>query len=232
MKPIAPAGPPSRRSRRRRSRSNSSTPPAPFPDRSALMPVAPRREPVARYAGSANRTEDDVGTRPIGCPIFRFSTRRRRRSVDESNRAHVLEDTLASFGVGAKVVHIERGPSITRYELQSRARRQDFARSPRWPTTSRWRWPRPACASKRRFPESPRSASRFRTQPSRSSRFAKSSTRFPTAVRYRRCGWRSAKTSPAGRSSATSARCRTCWSPARPAPANRSASTRSSRRCS
>jgi S-DNA-T family DNA segregation ATPase FtsK/SpoIIIE len=38
--------------------------------------------------------------------------------VDESNRAHVLEDTLASFGVGAKVVHIERGPSITRYELK------------------------------------------------------------------------------------------------------------------
>ena len=30
----------------------------------------------------------------------------------------MLEDTLASFGVGAKVVHIERGPSITRYELR------------------------------------------------------------------------------------------------------------------
>jgi S-DNA-T family DNA segregation ATPase FtsK/SpoIIIE len=39
-------------------------------------------------------------------------------SVDESSRSHVLEDTLASFGVGAKVVHIERGPSITRYELK------------------------------------------------------------------------------------------------------------------
>jgi S-DNA-T family DNA segregation ATPase FtsK/SpoIIIE len=38
--------------------------------------------------------------------------------VDESNRAHILEDTLASFGVGAKVTHIERGPSITRYELR------------------------------------------------------------------------------------------------------------------
>ncbi len=38
--------------------------------------------------------------------------------ADESNRAHVLEDTLASFGVGAKVTHIERGPSITRYELK------------------------------------------------------------------------------------------------------------------
>jgi DNA segregation ATPase FtsK/SpoIIIE, S-DNA-T family len=40
------------------------------------------------------------------------------QTVDESNRAHLLEDTLASFGVGAKVAHIERGPSITRYELK------------------------------------------------------------------------------------------------------------------
>ena len=38
--------------------------------------------------------------------------------ADDSSRSHVLEDTLASFGVGAKVVHIERGPSITRYELK------------------------------------------------------------------------------------------------------------------
>jgi S-DNA-T family DNA segregation ATPase FtsK/SpoIIIE len=38
--------------------------------------------------------------------------------ADDSSRSHVLEDTLASFGVGGKVVHIERGPSITRYELK------------------------------------------------------------------------------------------------------------------
>jgi DNA segregation ATPase FtsK/SpoIIIE, S-DNA-T family len=40
------------------------------------------------------------------------------QTIDESNRTHILEDTLASFGVGAKVSHIERGPSITRYELK------------------------------------------------------------------------------------------------------------------
>jgi S-DNA-T family DNA segregation ATPase FtsK/SpoIIIE len=40
------------------------------------------------------------------------------QTIDQSNRAHILEDTLASFGVGAKVSHIERGPSITRYELK------------------------------------------------------------------------------------------------------------------
>ncbi len=38
--------------------------------------------------------------------------------VDESYRSQLLEDTLASFGVGAKVIHTERGPSITRYELR------------------------------------------------------------------------------------------------------------------
>ncbi|HZO95267.1 MAG TPA: DNA translocase FtsK [Candidatus Baltobacteraceae bacterium] len=40
------------------------------------------------------------------------------QKYDDATRGHVLEDTLASFGVGAKVVHTERGPSITRYELK------------------------------------------------------------------------------------------------------------------
>ncbi len=40
------------------------------------------------------------------------------QKVDDSSRSSILEDTLASFGVGAKVTHIERGPSITRYELK------------------------------------------------------------------------------------------------------------------
>src|SRR3989338_6511626 len=34
------------------------------------------------------------------------------------NGAKVLEETLANFGVNAAVVHIERGPAITRYELE------------------------------------------------------------------------------------------------------------------
>ena len=38
--------------------------------------------------------------------------------ADDASRSQVLEETLASFGVGVKVVHIERGPSITRYELR------------------------------------------------------------------------------------------------------------------
>src|SRR5579885_464968 len=38
--------------------------------------------------------------------------------ADDASRSHVLQDTLGSFGVGAKVGHIERGPSIPRYELR------------------------------------------------------------------------------------------------------------------
>ncbi len=34
------------------------------------------------------------------------------------NGAKLLEGTLADFGVSARVVHIERGPAITRYELE------------------------------------------------------------------------------------------------------------------
>ncbi len=34
------------------------------------------------------------------------------------NGAKLLEETLADFGVTARVVHVERGPAITRYELE------------------------------------------------------------------------------------------------------------------
>ncbi|MGI6113120.1 MAG: DNA translocase FtsK 4TM domain-containing protein, partial [Mahellales bacterium] len=37
---------------------------------------------------------------------------------DIINNAKVLEDTLSSFGVSAKVIQISKGPAITRYELQ------------------------------------------------------------------------------------------------------------------
>src|SRR5579884_128284 len=40
------------------------------------------------------------------------------QSADDATREHLLEDTLASFGVGAKVIRSVRGPSITRYELR------------------------------------------------------------------------------------------------------------------
>ncbi|MEW6522134.1 MAG: DNA translocase FtsK 4TM domain-containing protein [Bacillota bacterium] len=45
-----------------------------------------------------------------------------RRSVrsdrDASDKARLLEETLQSFGVGARVVDVTRGPAVTRFEVQ------------------------------------------------------------------------------------------------------------------
>ena len=38
---------------------------------------------------------------------------------DAVNKMEILEQTLASFGIHAKVVEIERGPRVTRYEIRS-----------------------------------------------------------------------------------------------------------------
>jgi S-DNA-T family DNA segregation ATPase FtsK/SpoIIIE len=85
-------------------------------------PVAvrePAREPapplVLRPVQDGAATGDTIAYRLPDLSLFDVPP---SQVVDESNRAHILEDTLASFGVGAKVVHIERGPSITRYELK------------------------------------------------------------------------------------------------------------------
>jgi len=40
-----------------------------------------------------------------------------KRVHDEASAAALLEETLASFGISGKVTHIERGPSVTRYEI-------------------------------------------------------------------------------------------------------------------
>jgi S-DNA-T family DNA segregation ATPase FtsK/SpoIIIE len=88
----------------------------------ALPPIPPPRPvpvPAAQPAleGEYERARSDAG-RPYRLPDLAIFDPPPAAVVDESNRAHVLEDTLSSFGVGAKVVHIERGPSITRYELK------------------------------------------------------------------------------------------------------------------
>ncbi len=81
-------------------------PPRPEPARETPRGLSGEYEPPA--AGSINYRLPDLAI--FDPPVAQVT--------DDSNRAHLLEDTLASFGVGAKVVHIERGPSITRYELK------------------------------------------------------------------------------------------------------------------
>src|ERR1700722_7100444 len=84
-------------------------------DRAAKPVVAVTPVAVAAIAAPA---VVHAGARQYRLPDLALFDPPQVQHVDESTRSHVLEDTLASFGVGAKVVHIERGPSITRYELR------------------------------------------------------------------------------------------------------------------
>ncbi len=76
----------------------------------------PPRRVIAKTA--APLADAPVGSVTYRLPDLALFDKPQSQAVDESNRAHILEDTLASFGVGAKVTHIERGPSVTRYELK------------------------------------------------------------------------------------------------------------------
>ncbi|MDQ6932761.1 MAG: DNA translocase FtsK [Candidatus Eremiobacteraeota bacterium] len=91
-------------------------PPPLFPERQ-LEPVHVESELIESETGDY---EPAAATSPRSyrLPELALFDPPQMQAVDDSSRSHVLEDTLASFGVGAKVTHIERGPSITRYELR------------------------------------------------------------------------------------------------------------------
>jgi S-DNA-T family DNA segregation ATPase FtsK/SpoIIIE len=94
-----------------------STPP-PFP-RETLVPAMRIPHSFGMPAGEPPvEPPVETATRAYRLPDLAIFDPPPAAIVDDSNRAHLLEDTLASFGVGARVVHIERGPSITRYELK------------------------------------------------------------------------------------------------------------------
>jgi len=50
-------------------------------------------------------------------PDFALFDPPEKKAYSETSAAKLLEETLASFGVSVAVTHIERGPSVTRYEL-------------------------------------------------------------------------------------------------------------------
>jgi S-DNA-T family DNA segregation ATPase FtsK/SpoIIIE len=85
----------------------------PVPVRPIAPPAAPQPAVVGEYEPA-----DPAGAKVYRLPDLALFDPPQAQIADDSNRAHVLEDTLASFGVSAKVTHIERGPSITRYELK------------------------------------------------------------------------------------------------------------------
>ena len=85
-----------------------------------VMParIEPPAPPVKPPAPVVTGEYEAAKSRTYTLPDLSLFDPPQAQVADDSNRALVLEDTLASFGVGAKVVRIERGPSITRYELQ------------------------------------------------------------------------------------------------------------------
>jgi S-DNA-T family DNA segregation ATPase FtsK/SpoIIIE len=82
----------------------------------ALVPV--RLEAAAPIVTGDYEPPETTAARTYRLPDLALFDPPQAQAIDDSSRAGVLEDTLASFGVGGKVVHIERGPSITRYELK------------------------------------------------------------------------------------------------------------------
>jgi len=89
---------------------------------SEALEVAPlkRKAPVVagEYEPAGLAPQSEPGRRTYRLPDLSLFDPPQAQLADETQRSSVLEDTLASFGVGAKVTHIERGPSITRYELR------------------------------------------------------------------------------------------------------------------
>jgi S-DNA-T family DNA segregation ATPase FtsK/SpoIIIE len=73
-----------------------------------------RREPK-RVSSAA--VEVRAGSQQYRLPDYALFNPPEKRVQDEASAALILEETLASFGVIAKVTHIERGPSVTRYEV-------------------------------------------------------------------------------------------------------------------
>jgi S-DNA-T family DNA segregation ATPase FtsK/SpoIIIE len=74
--------------------------------------VAESTQARAKQARPAGRTEGGYRL-----PDFALFNPPEKRVHSEASAAMLLEETLASFGVAGKVTHIERGPSVTRYEL-------------------------------------------------------------------------------------------------------------------
>ncbi len=87
-------------------------------DEAAITVAVPVAAVMAAVAAPAMVGTYEAAQRVYTLPDLSLFDPPQAQKLDDSSRSSVLEDTLASFGVGAKVTHIERGPSITRYELK------------------------------------------------------------------------------------------------------------------
>ncbi|HEY8496064.1 MAG TPA: DNA translocase FtsK 4TM domain-containing protein [Limnochordales bacterium] len=103
----------------------SAVPKAEAPRPMTLVTV--EEEPEGARAKPRRRSQEQPAPPPGAAgdyqipPISLLSRPRppkRPRTGEEEDQAQLLEETLASFGIQARVVSISRGPVITRYEVQ------------------------------------------------------------------------------------------------------------------
>src|SRR5450755_2162814 len=81
-------------------------------------PIAQARPlPVSDARPLPKTARQAVSSGGYRLPDFALFNPPEKRVHDETSAAKLLEETLASFGVSARVTHIERGPSVTRYEM-------------------------------------------------------------------------------------------------------------------
>ncbi len=100
------------------------------PKKDAVRPIA---KPVEKPASKAAAVSEDDGDLPLVVPSAPPAPAYEPPSIDCLNKpretfaksaenptaiAHLLEETLASFSISAKVINISVGPVVTRYELQ------------------------------------------------------------------------------------------------------------------
>jgi len=82
--------------------------------RQEIVARAPFMPPARTHDSAAARRHGEIEYR---LPDYALFNPPEKRAHNEASAAVLLEETLASFGVEGKVTHIERGPSVTRYEI-------------------------------------------------------------------------------------------------------------------
>lgn len=105
--------------------------PAPLPMKPQikLAPPPMKEIPKPQEAPKAEKRPDELGTPEVGTytmPSMNLlqdppPMDQGKVKGDLEDSSKVLEDTLRDFGIEAKVVEVEQGPTITRYELQPAA---------------------------------------------------------------------------------------------------------------
>ncbi|HWI55467.1 MAG TPA: DNA translocase FtsK 4TM domain-containing protein [Desulfobacteria bacterium] len=87
--------------------------------RAEIIDLAERKAGSRKQPGlTENRGAPDFNLPPLSIFIRGTKTKNPKINKDITENVRILEDTLESFGVKAKVTQVSRGPAITRYEMQ------------------------------------------------------------------------------------------------------------------